>query len=47
MSDSARAFLGGIVSTLVGWIPVIGVGFKMYVNEVFSFTVYAEICERA
>ena len=40
-------FLGGIVSTLVGWIPILGVGIKMYVNGVFSYTVFAEIYERA
>jgi len=40
-------FLGGIVSTLVGWVPILGVGVKMYVNGVFSYTVYAEIYERA
>jgi len=40
-------FLGGIVSSLVGWIPILGVGIKMYVNGVFSYTVFAEIYERA
>lgn len=40
-------FLGGIVSTLLGWIPILGMGIKMYVNGVFSYTVLAEIYERA
>ena len=39
-------FLGGIVSSLLGWIPILGVGIKMYVNGVFSYTVFAEIYER-
>ena len=40
-------FLGGIVSTLLGWIPILGMDIKMYVNGVFSYTVFAEIYERA
>jgi hypothetical protein len=39
-------FLTGIMSTVVGWVPLLGVGIKMYVNGVFSYTVYAAVFQR-
>ena len=39
-------FLGGIVSSLLGWIPFLGMGITMYARGVFSYTVFAEIYER-
>jgi hypothetical protein len=39
-------FLTGIMSTVVGWVPILGVGMKMYVNGVFSYTVYSAIVQR-
>jgi hypothetical protein len=40
-------FLTGIMSTVVGWVPILGVGIKMYVNGVFSYTVYSTVFQRA
>jgi hypothetical protein len=40
-------FLGGIVSSLLGWVPFIGMGITMYARGVFSYTVYSEIYDRA
>jgi len=39
-------FLGGIVSSLLGWIPFLGMGITMYARGVFSYTVFSEIYER-
>jgi uncharacterized membrane protein YraQ (UPF0718 family) len=39
-------FLGGIVSSLLGWIPFLGMGITMYARGIFSYTVYSEIYER-
>lgn len=36
-------FLTGVMSTVVGWVPILGVGIKTYVNGVFSYTVYAAV----
>jgi hypothetical protein len=39
-------FLGGILSSLLGWIPFLGMGITMYARGVFSYTVFSEIYER-
>jgi hypothetical protein len=38
---------GLILSALLGWIPFLGSGITMYVTGVFSYTVFAEVYERA
>lgn len=40
-------YLGGLLGSLVGWIPWIGAGITMYVTGVFSYTVFSQIRERS
>ena len=39
-------YLGGLLSSLLGWVPFLGMGITMYVTGVFSYTVFAELYER-
>ena len=39
-------YLGGLVSSLLGWVPFLGTGITMYVSGVFSYTVFAVLYER-
>ena len=39
-------YLGGLLSSLLGWVPFLGMGITMYVSGVFSYTVFAELYER-
>ncbi len=38
-------YLGGILSSLLGWVPFLGTGITLYVSGVFSYTVFAELYE--
>ena len=38
-------YLGGLLGSLVGWIPFIGTGISLYVTGVFSYTVFSQIRE--
>jgi len=38
-------YLGGLLSSLLGWVPFLGTGITMYVSGVFSYTVFAELYE--
>lgn len=39
-------YLGGVIGSIVGWVPWIGAGITMYVTGVFSYTVFAQLRER-
>jgi hypothetical protein len=39
-------YLGGVLSSLLGWVPFLGTGITMYVSGVFSYTVFAILYER-
>ncbi len=38
-------YLGGLLGSLVGWVPWVGSGISLYVTGVFSYTVFAQIRE--
>lgn len=38
-------YLGGLISSLVGWVPWVGSGISLYVTGVFSYTVFSQIRE--
>ena len=40
-------YLGGVLTSLLGWVPFLSTGITMYVSGVFSYTVFAELYERA
>jgi len=40
-------YLGGVLTSLLGWVPFLSTGIAMYVSGVFSYTVFAELYERA
>ncbi len=39
-------YLGGVVSSVAGWIPFVGTGITMYVSGVFSYTAFAELLDQ-
>ena len=40
-------YLGGVLTSLLGWVPFLSTGITMYVSGVFSYTVFAVLYERA
>jgi len=40
-------YLGGVLTSLLGWVPFLSTGITMCVSGVFSYTVFAELYERA
>ncbi len=39
-------YLGGVLSSLLGWVPFLGTGITLYVSGVFSYSVFAVLYER-